>query len=299
MDKERLAANPAVVGTALRITRSRLVVLAYHGVDDPENFASQLEWLCAHRRPVSLDDLDRASRVGRPPDEPAFLVTFDDGRRSVLEQGAPVLSSLGVPGVLFVVAGLIGTSEPYWWDEAEQLSLAGATTSVDGRRGHELSAALKAVPDAQRRLALDELRASATSPATPYAHLTPDELGRLEASGIAIGSHSLTHPCLDMCSTEEMVAELTESRVRLEGWLGHPVRSLAYPNGNVDERVTAAAARSGYDLGFVFDHRLSSVPPTDRLRISRLRVDTTDSLDRFKGIVSGVSPLVLGLRGRR
>lgn len=299
MDKERLAANPAVVGTALRITRSRLVVLAYHGVDDPDTFAAQLEWLCGHRRPLSLDDLDRASSEGRSPEEPSFLVTFDDGRRSVLEAGVPVLASMDVPAVLFVVAGLIDTATPYWWDEVEELSSSGATTSVDRRSGHALAAALKTVPDQRRRQALDELRASAPSPATPYPHLTPAELRELEAAGVAIGSHSLTHPCLDMCSTDEAVAELTESRQRLEDLLGHPVRSLAYPNGNVDDRVVRAAERSGYDLGFVFDHRLSSVPPPDRLRISRLRVDTTDSLDRFKGIVTGVSPLVLGIRGRR
>jgi peptidoglycan/xylan/chitin deacetylase (PgdA/CDA1 family) len=299
MDKERLAANPAVVRAALTATRSRLVVLAYHGVDDPDLFAEQLGWLRLHRRPISLDDLAATVRDGRPLREPSFLVTFDDGRRSVLSQGAPVLEALDIPAVLFVVAGLVGTSVPYWWDEVEELSAAGATTSVDPRSGHQLTVALKEVPDQDRRTAIDELRATSPVTATPYPHLGPAELVDLESRGIAIGSHSLTHPCLDRCSTDEVISELSDSRRRLEDWLGHPVRSMAYPNGNVDDRVAGAAATAGYDLGFVFDHRLTHLPPPDPLRISRLRVDTTDSLERFKGIVSGVSPLVLGIRGRR
>ena len=125
------------------------------------------------------------------------------------------------------------------------------------------------------------------------------DLVELESAGVAIGSHSLTHPCLDMCTQDETVGELRQSRELLEGWLGHDVRAVAYPNGNVDRSVESAAETAGYDLGFLFDHRLSKNPPADPLRISRVRVDTTDSLDRFKGIVSGVSPMVLGLRGRR
>lgn len=37
-----------------------------------------------------------------------FTITFDDGSRSQLERGYPVLESLGVPGVLFFVTGRAG-----------------------------------------------------------------------------------------------------------------------------------------------------------------------------------------------
>lgn len=299
MDRERITANPVVMGPAMSVTRGRLAICAYHGVGDPSGFRAHLEWLLRHRAPVSLADVERAAVTGTPLSRPSFLVTFDDGRRSVFERGLPVLESLGVPAALFVVAGLIGTEQPYWWNEVEQLSSTGGRTSVSNASGMLLASALKQVPDAERRRALGELRESSASGPNPYRHLTPAELIELESRGVAIGSHSLTHPCLDRCSPEESVYELRESRERLEGWLGHDVRSLAYPNGNVDSPVEAAAARAGYDLGLLFDHRLSRNPPANPLRVSRVRVDTADSLDRFKGIVSGVSPLVLGLRGRR
>jgi peptidoglycan/xylan/chitin deacetylase (PgdA/CDA1 family) len=38
----------------------------------------------------------------------AFSITFDDGSRSQLERGLPVLEALGVQGVLFFVTGLAG-----------------------------------------------------------------------------------------------------------------------------------------------------------------------------------------------
>jgi len=52
------------------------------------------------------------------------LVTFDDGERSVIEKGAPVLDELSIPCLLFVVAGLLDTDTPFWWEEVAALSPA-------------------------------------------------------------------------------------------------------------------------------------------------------------------------------
>lgn len=299
MNRESVAAHPFVTGPSMVLHRRRLLVLAYHGVDDPESFRRQLEWLLRFRVAVTLADVESSVRHRRVMPANSFLVTFDDGRRSVLERGVPVLESLDVPAALFVVAGLVGTSEPFWWDEAEALSASGGRTSVTIATGSRLVSSLKGVTDVQRRRALDELRASSSGAGSTYPHLSPNELVELERRGVAIGSHSLTHPCLDKCTPEESVAELRESRERLERWVGHEVRSVAYPNGDADESVEAAAAEAGYHVGFLFDHRLGRNPPSNPLGISRVRVDATESLERFQTVVSGVGPFVLGLRRRR
>ena len=66
-------------------------ILAYHGVTDGERFADHMGWLRRHAWPVSVDDVVDAVAGRRPLPERAVLVTFDDGRPSVLDVGLPVL----------------------------------------------------------------------------------------------------------------------------------------------------------------------------------------------------------------
>ncbi len=293
----RLIENPATAGVGARLVRQRTVVCAYHGVDDPARFESQIRSLLRRRRPLSGAEFADCVRSGRTSGPPSFLVTFDDGHRSVLEQGAPILQRLGVPGVVFVVAGLIGTEDPFWWDEVDRRSRAGGRTGVAAGEGLDLVRALKLVPDGDRRRAIDELRASAPIDVTE-PQLTPDDLLRLEAAGVDVASHSWSHPCLDRCSDAEIRSELVRSREFLEARLGHPVRWLAYPNGNVDDRVASIASESGYHLGFGFDHRLTRIPVADPMRLSRVRVDSVAPSHRFESVVTGVHPWVHHLRGR-
>lgn len=298
MELESLVGHPALERTSRFIHRDRLLVLAYHGVEDRLRFRDQVKWLLKTREPISIEDLHRSVSTGEPLPSRSFLVTFDDGRRSVLTNGLDVLGEFSVPAVLFVVAGLIGTTLPFWWDEVEQLSLHGGTTAVSDLRGVQLVRYLKTVKDGDRNRAIDELRDSASRAAVAYPHLTVDEIRLLDRSGIAIGNHSLTHPLLDQCDGETMFEELVESRRLLESWLDRPVTSLAYPNGNVDSQVVDAARRSGHGVAFMFDHRLQRLFLSEPLKISRVRVDATASLDRFKGLASGLLPAIHHLRGR-
>ena len=72
------------------------------------------------------------------------------------------------------------------------------------------------------------------------------ELAQLADSGWEIGPHTRTHPLLTRLSDEELARELRESRVACALAIGRPCRSLAYPYGDFDARVTAAAEEAGY-----------------------------------------------------
>jgi peptidoglycan/xylan/chitin deacetylase (PgdA/CDA1 family) len=297
MGAERLVDNRAVSTAAATLTRNQTVVCAYHGVEDPDSFEQHLRWLLASRKPLDLATFEQMVLFGRAPDEPSFFITFDDGRRSVYERGLPVLQRLGVPAALFVITDLIDGSEPFWWDEVEQLSDAGGRTSVVDASGVQLVRELKRVPDHERRRAISELRNSASRPAAPYAHLTADEVRELHLGGVAIASHSATHPCLDQCTSDDILDELTRSRRTLEEILDEPVRSVAYPNGNVDDRVVDLARRAGYTVGFAFDHKLTAMPTDGTMLVSRVRVDTRDEPSYFSSVCSGVRPAIHHLRG--
>lgn len=296
MIAEKLLSNTQVDRLSRHLSRNHLLVLAYHGVEDAGTFREQIRWLLKIRTPVSLEMFHDHVVDGQPLPESPFLITFDDGRRSVLSCGLPVLQELDVPAALFVIAGLIGTRDPYWWDEVSELSSSGGRSDVSDLAGMDLVRFLKTVPNDLRLKALNDLRSTAPHEASEYPHLTVDELRFLDQSQVTIGSHSLTHPLMDQCSQDVIDSELTRSKSLLEDWLDRPVTALAYPNGNISDAVVTAARGSGHELGFLFDHRMESRVSVDPLRISRLRVNATTSIDHFKAIVSGVLPLIHRVR---
>jgi peptidoglycan/xylan/chitin deacetylase (PgdA/CDA1 family) len=67
------------------------------------------------------------------------------------------------------------------------------------------------------------------------ATMTWDELRAHSERGVAIGSHTVSHPHLTRL---------------VEAELGRPCPELAYPYGEHDERVREAARRTGYERAY-------------------------------------------------
>lgn len=254
-----------------RRAAGQLAVLAYHSVDDPPQFQAHMEELARHHHPVTPSQVAE----GRLPQK-AVLVTFDDGDRTVFEQGLPVLRRLGIPAAAYVVSGLVDTSEALWWRRA--------------RAGGESVAELKRVPDSERRRRLELL------PELQQAQLTSEELREMAAGGITVGNHTHTHPCLDYCDAEVLNVEIARAHERLTEILGQAPTTFAYPNGNRDPRAEQSLAELGYRTAFLFDHHLSPRRPANPLAISRLRISSTASMDRFRLILSGLHPWLMGWR---
>jgi len=276
----------------------KLSVLAYHGIDQRERFEEHLAYVRGYAHPVSLTEVLEAiqGRGGLPPG--AVLITFDDGDRSVLDAALPGLRSAGIPGVAFVVAGLLDTDDPFWWDEVERLVQAGARLpELNGQGPAHAVRLLKGVSDEQRVQLIEDLRGQRPDVRLRRPQLRGKDLVALETGGIAVGNHSLTHPCLGRCSDGQVREEIGEAHRILESALGHPPESFAYPDGDWDARAGAALRDLGYRAAFLFDHRASTLPVQDPLRISRLRVNAGTSMDRFRTIVSGLHPAIHRLRG--
>jgi peptidoglycan/xylan/chitin deacetylase (PgdA/CDA1 family) len=80
--------------------------------------------------------------------------------------------------------------------------------------------------------------------------MTWEDLRAHGDAGIAIGSHGVTHAHLTRLGDDELRLELVESRQQLEEELGRPCTELAYPYGEHDERVRAAARAAGYEHAY-------------------------------------------------
>ena len=85
-----------------------------------------------------------------------------------------------------------------------------------------------------------------------------DQLGELADAGWEIGSHTRTHPHLTQSRRRELRAELESRKATVEERLGRPCPTLAYPYGDYDERVVAAAGAAGYAAAGTLPARLHS-----------------------------------------
>jgi peptidoglycan/xylan/chitin deacetylase (PgdA/CDA1 family) len=182
-----------------------------------------------------------------------LAVTFDDAYRSVRELAHPIMQRLGVPGTVFVPTDWAGSPAPMAWD------------GIDGWLGG---------PHERELLCMGW-----------------DELRELAGDGWEVGSHTCSHPRLTTVDDERLRRELGDSRAACAEGMGRPCRSIAYPYGDVDARVSTAARAAGYELGAALPRRLGSKDPLDWPRVG---VYHRDDLRRFK---LKVSPALRRVRG--
>ncbi|HEY3268849.1 MAG TPA: polysaccharide deacetylase family protein [Armatimonadota bacterium] len=119
---------------------------------------------------------------------------------------------------------------------------------------------------------------------TEKGHCSWDQLKEMEDSGLVdVESHTVNHPPdIRILSDDEARAELVDSKAAIEEHLGHPVRFLAYTEGNADERIAAMVKEAGYEAAFN-EQRAWMSGPVDRLflpRFAPFRFD--DVLDHWK-----------------
>jgi len=263
-------------GRALRRTRlPGVAVLCYHGVREdrlapgsiPFQYlhiqASTFESHCRVIRgscdPISLDDW-RAAIDGRAtlPDRPV-LITFDDGYRSMLTLGAPILEKYRLPAVVFVCTGPMVSRRRLWFDDVAERDGEDAVEAWKSRDYQAWCA------ECASTSALDE--------GDPRALMTPAELGTLaRAGGIEIGGHTVQHPILARAPASRQRQEIEENLRSIQQWTGRPVRTFAYPNGqpglDYNADTMAILREAGIDIAFTtrYDFARPDEPPLERSR---------------------------------
>lgn len=108
------------------------------------------------------------------------------------------------------------------------------------------------------------------------------ELRALATRGFEIGSHSAVHTRLTALSVSDAEAALARSHTTLTGLLGRAVESLAYPYGDWNAEVAAAARRVGFLRACTTQSgwALRDGDPFRIRRLSVLREDTPARLAR-------------------
>jgi peptidoglycan/xylan/chitin deacetylase (PgdA/CDA1 family) len=162
-------------------------------------------------------------------------VTFDDAFRNVFDALEP-LERLGVPATVFACSSFAEDGRPF--------------------DGGKLAGEARAHPHELATMSWDHLR-------------------ELVARGVEVGSHTVSHPHLPQLADGELDGELRDSKLRLEDELRRPCRFVAYPFGEEDERVRAAAHRAGYEAAYALQSKRRPADPFALPRVGIWRKDTS------------------------
>jgi peptidoglycan/xylan/chitin deacetylase (PgdA/CDA1 family) len=119
--------------------------------------------------------------------------------------------------------------------------------------------------------------------------LTERELRDVEAAGMELGSHTLSHPWLDRIDDARLADELVRSREVLASIAARPLPVLAYPYGGVDERVKRAVRAAGYEAALAVNSGPFEIA-ADLFEIRRQRVGNVSGA-KLKVILSGAEKI--------
>jgi peptidoglycan/xylan/chitin deacetylase (PgdA/CDA1 family) len=111
----------------------------------------------------------------------------------------------------------------------------------------------------------------------------------MSENGIAIGSHTLTHPWLTEVTLEEARHEIAKSKACLEDRIGKPVHLFAYPGGRIcdfNRDIRAIVAESGYSGACVGLNGTNGCA-TDPYLLRRTKIEIDDGMYVFKKALRG------------
>ena len=239
---------------------SDVLVLCYHAVSETWTAPLSIE---PDRLERQVEELLRRGYTGAtfsravtdPPARRTLAVTFDDAYQSVIDLALPILQRLRIPASVYVPTDFPDIGKPMSWPGIEEWL------------------------------------------GTPHEHeLIPaswNSIADLAEIGWEVGSHSCSHPRLTELDDESLSRELADSREVVEERLGRRCTTLAYPYGDVDARVVAAARDAGYREAAALP---AGMHPRRPLEWPRVGIYYADRGWRFR---LKASPLVRRLRGER
>ncbi len=312
---------------ARQLCRKQPRILMYHRFSDPPvkdwaspvRFEEQVKQIRKHYRPFSLVGLVQyAERYGRMP-EHAVVITVDDGYRDFYDYAFPILHKHGVPATLFVTTGFVDGRLWLWPDKVTWLlknarrvtadATFGAVTLTTGQScGHLSNECWQplithglSIPDQEKHAFITDL-ANVLGLELPdtipeeFAPVSWEQLRELEAAGIEVGGHTVTHPTLGQVTEAQAKEEIFGCRDELVVQLGDKPRTFCYPNGqpsDFQDFLLPLVERAGF-LGAV-----TAFPDANGTneRFAMRRHVGGDNMFQFNKAISGVEYLGHRVRG--
>lgn len=256
-----------------RARRGGLVVLTFHrvlpaeeirripwdcNIFEKETFRHVMAFISNYPIIDLQEGINRLASSHKERRQAWVAVTFDDGFRDFYVHAFPILLALKIPTTLFLTSGPVHNGRGFWWDEiAERLwdqpflvaaiprlqnefpafcgEIAEFARTRDKKRWDGLQRGIRCFPPVARNLFLEEVvgHVPIKNDGRHRGTVSVEQVREMARAGIAIQSHTVTHPYLNELELNELRRELEESKEAISSWTGEPVDLLAYPAGRV------------------------------------------------------------------
>ena len=198
-------------------TSGLIPIVALHGIEpDPsgpyELSTAEFDYICGTLKALGyktitfMDLLNYLDKGKRLPEKPV-IITSDDGYQSVYAYAFPILQKYGYKMTVFLVTGLMGSSDA-------------------DRRINEFDRGKSGVP---------------TRPMLIWP-----EIGVMSRYGIEFMSHTVSHKTLGDLTDQEALYEMAQSRVDIESHLKKPAPFIAWPYDNYSSIDVNFLSQAGY-----------------------------------------------------
>jgi len=111
-------------------------------------------------------------------------------------------------------------------------------------------------------------------------YLTTEMVQEMEALGIQIGAHTVSHADLTRISAASLHSEVFDSKAALEAVVGHAVLDFCYPSGKFNDAVISAVQAAGFLTATTTQPGVAH-SAGDRFTWSRVRVSGGESLEEL------------------
>ncbi len=248
------------------LTRRRsqkLIILCYHHADG-KKIRQHLLYLKRHYRLMHLDPAlaelynPKHSETRQSDRRLPLVVTFDDGYYDSYTHAFELARTLDIPITIFLVPGYIDSVKCFWWNEGRHLARHTQLQHVTFEgQSYNLSTVVERKAVAQ---VIDHYVFHASSVSTREAYLDAarsvlmadeqedtfadkssislswEQIRIMEKSSlVSFGGHTMNHPILAYLNDPaEAEYEVNACRTVLEQHLSHPVRTFAYPVGQLE-----------------------------------------------------------------
>lgn len=305
--------------------RRSALILMYHNVVDTTSgagalvnvnhvsaasFQWQVESLREHYNVVPLLEIVERLKSNRSIERLA-AITFDDGYCGVYSTAAPILSALGLPSTVFLVAGCMEDNQMTWYDRVEapllftshrRITIGGTAYSLEGHRPDVVRSVknrLKLMDLDARDAMIAELEQSAgpitAEQSAPYQLMGWNQVRALQSQGMSFGVHTYSHPHLSRVTPNNLKLEIDRAASVISDRLSMPLNELifSYPDGDYDKSIRDYVEGTGMCGAVAVDNSLVR-PGADPFAIPRVAVGREFSQVAFADATVGFTRALKG-----
>lgn len=103
---------------------------------------------------------------------------------------------------------------------------------------------------------------------------------------VSVQSHTCSHPILTNCNDNDLALELLDSKKTLEELLNTEIISIAYPNGNYNDKIIEECKKYGYKLAFTTEQKLLDIDTDNLYKLPRFCVP--DRYGKYESIARAI-----------